>query len=40
MKASTLALLAAGTALATPAFAAGEVQPDRDYLPADIVVSG
>ena len=40
MKASTLALLAAGTALATPAFAAEEVQPDRDYLPADIVVSG
>ena len=40
MKTSTLALLAAGTALATPAFAADEGQPDRDYLPADIVVSG
>ena len=40
MRIPTLALLAAGTALATPAFAAEEVQPDRDYLPADIIVSG
>ncbi|MXO94901.1 TonB-dependent siderophore receptor [Erythrobacter aquimaris] len=40
MKPTTLTLLAATTALATPAFAAEEAQPERDYLPTDIVVTG
>ena len=40
MKLSTLALLAATTAISTPALAAEEAQPERDYLPADIIVSG
>ena len=40
MKPSTLALLAATTAISAPALAAEEAQPERDYLPADIIVSG